>query len=55
MRVRQEPESIKLKEEMVSIHALMRVRPLGVYGTDYQQCNGRFAPTSHGKYKDSRS
>lgn len=27
----------------------------GGYGTDYQQCNGRFAPTSHGRYKDSRS
>ena len=39
----------------VSIHALMRVRLLGVYGTDYQQCNGRFEPTSHGRYKDSRS
>ena len=40
---------------LVSIHALMRVRLLGVYDTDYQQCNGRFAPTSHGRYKDSRS
>ena len=38
----------------VSIHALMRVRLRGGYGTDYQQCNGRFAPTSHGRYKDSR-
>ena len=33
----------------------MRVRLLGVYDTNYQQCNGRFAPTSHGRYKDSRS
>lgn len=40
---------------LVSIHALMRVRLLGVYDTNYQQCNGRFAPTSHGRYKDSRS
>lgn len=39
---------------LVSIHALMRVRLLGGYGTDYQQCNGRFAPISHGRYKDSR-
>ncbi len=44
------PQTVKA----VSIHALMRVRLRGGYGTDYQQCNGRFAPTSHGRYKDSR-
>ena len=49
------PHGAHLGNHRVSIHALMRVRLRGGYGTDYQQCNGRFAPTSHGRYKDSRS
>ena len=54
MRVRQFVAITEKDEGTVSIHALMRVRLRGGYGTDYQQCNGRFAPTSHGRYKDSR-
>ena len=55
MRVRRVHFKNNLAYNIVSIHALMRVRLRGVYDTDYQQCNGRFAPTSHGRYKDSRS